>query len=285
MLRLAAVAGEDFDLALLESVDGTGDELDAVEAAVAAALVAETATPTSFRFVHALVRETLYRDLSAARRARLHRAIGQALAQTSGAPAADVARHLRAGAAAGGVDDAIDWSFTAIEEAFTQLARGGRRRPRRRRPGGPRPRRRATLGAAGSPVVSSSRSGARGSATCPAGRPTPSRPPTWPGRSDRRPCSSRPHSSTPATLRPPHRILSPASYSRKLSGSPGRTNRHSAPNCCATMRSTCAINEGSDHVGVQQLLQEALPLARSSGDDVALALGADDAVHRAAGHA
>jgi hypothetical protein len=122
VLRLAAVVGDDFDLPLLESVDGTGDELDAVEAAVAAVLVTETANPMSFRFVHALVRETLYAELSAARRARLHRAVGEALAQSPDAPPADIARHLRAGAAAGGLDAAIDWTCTAIDEAFNRLA-------------------------------------------------------------------------------------------------------------------------------------------------------------------
>jgi DNA-binding SARP family transcriptional activator/class 3 adenylate cyclase len=122
VLRLAAVVGEDFDLPLLESVEGTVDELDAMEAAVAAGLVTET-TPNSFRFVHALVRQTLYAELSGGRRARLHRAIGEGLAQSRNAPAADVARHLRAGAAAGGLDDAIEWTFAAIEEAFIQLAR------------------------------------------------------------------------------------------------------------------------------------------------------------------
>jgi DNA-binding SARP family transcriptional activator/class 3 adenylate cyclase len=122
VLRLAAVVGEDFDLPLLESVEGTADELDAVEAAVAAGLVTET-TPNSFRFVHALVRQTLYAELSGPRRVRLHRAIGEGLAQSRSAPAADVARHLRAGAAAGGLDDAIEWTFAAIQEAFTHLAR------------------------------------------------------------------------------------------------------------------------------------------------------------------
>ena len=123
VLRVAAVAGDDFDLALLESVVGTGDELDAVESAAVAALVVETPNPTRFHFAHSLVRETLFGDVSAARRARLHRAIGEALARTPGTAAADVARHLRAGVAAGGVDEAIEWSLTAIDEAFTRLAR------------------------------------------------------------------------------------------------------------------------------------------------------------------
>ena len=78
-LRAAAVAGPVFSFLLLERV--LGEELgvlDAIDEGVAAGLLKEVGHG-DYAFAHALVRETIYRQLSAARRMRLHRQIGEAL--------------------------------------------------------------------------------------------------------------------------------------------------------------------------------------------------------------
>ncbi|KAA9158924.1 AAA family ATPase [Amycolatopsis acidicola] len=73
VLRQAAVAGTEFELDLVP-----GDPLDAVEMAVRKGFLEERGA-RRFQFAHALVRDTLYQDLSAARRARWHEAVAERL--------------------------------------------------------------------------------------------------------------------------------------------------------------------------------------------------------------
>ncbi|RSM76906.1 SARP family transcriptional regulator [Amycolatopsis sp. WAC 01375] len=77
VVRRAAVIGTDVDLDVLEALAGE-TALDAVESAVRQGFLTEPA-PRRFRFAHALVRDTLYRDLSRSRRAREHGEIAEAL--------------------------------------------------------------------------------------------------------------------------------------------------------------------------------------------------------------
>ena len=99
VLMVAAVAGREFDLDLVEAVTGLEDEaaLDAAEAAVLAGLVLEDDRAAGrYRFAHALVRETIYEGISRARRARLHARVADALVAVRGAepePAAEMAYH------------------------------------------------------------------------------------------------------------------------------------------------------------------------------------------------
>lgn len=124
-LRLASVLGEVFDNALLEHSLGT-DVLEVLDEAAAARLVSE-AGPRQYRFAHALVRATLYDDLSAARRLRLHRQAAEAIEAVY---AAHLQRHLRelayhfAQVASGGeaVDKAIDYATRAGADALAHLA-------------------------------------------------------------------------------------------------------------------------------------------------------------------
>lgn len=74
VLRHAAVLGSDVDLELLPG-DGV---LDALEAATGRGFLVEQG-PRRFRFAHALVRDTLYQDLSRSRRARWHAAVAETL--------------------------------------------------------------------------------------------------------------------------------------------------------------------------------------------------------------
>jgi DNA-binding SARP family transcriptional activator len=76
-LRLAAIAGT--DLELLAALTGNEDQvLDALETATLRGFLVERG-PRRFQFAHALVRDTLYDDLSHSRRARRHAAIAQTI--------------------------------------------------------------------------------------------------------------------------------------------------------------------------------------------------------------
>jgi len=75
LLSTAAVIGREFDAALLEAIaDLPGSEhFDAIEEATRAQLVRESQELSGrFEFMHALIRETLYNELSYPRRVRLH---------------------------------------------------------------------------------------------------------------------------------------------------------------------------------------------------------------------
>ena len=95
LLSVAAVAGRVVLHTLLAQVTGSDDEqvLQAVETALEARLLAEDG-PDRYRFTHDLIRETVENGLSAARRRRLHRRIGQALERQPGASAESLAFHF-----------------------------------------------------------------------------------------------------------------------------------------------------------------------------------------------
>lgn len=80
VLRLAAVMGRDVDIEVLIRAAEVDEDavLDGLEAGVLAGLLAEPA-PGAVRFGHALVRETLYGDLSRLRHGRWHARIAAAL--------------------------------------------------------------------------------------------------------------------------------------------------------------------------------------------------------------
>jgi DNA-binding SARP family transcriptional activator/class 3 adenylate cyclase len=128
-LRVAAVVGPEFDLAVV----GAAGELDedrilcAVEESIATRLVVEVPGPAPrYRFTHALVRGTLYGELSAARRVTLHRKV--ALAIEAVHPNADdrlpaLAYHWALAAApAAETDRAVDYATRAGDHALAQLA-------------------------------------------------------------------------------------------------------------------------------------------------------------------
>lgn len=127
-LMVAAVAGRGFDLDLVEAVTGLEDEpaLDAAEAAVLAGLVIEDDRAAGrYRFAHALVRETIYEDISRARRARLHARVADALLAVRGAepdPAAEMAHHCWQAAPVIGAARALPHLLRAGEQAAAQLA-------------------------------------------------------------------------------------------------------------------------------------------------------------------
>src|SRR5205814_308369 len=70
----AAVMGDRFDLDVLEAIPEIGESaLDALEAAIAARLIAEDVEMTdSFRFSHVIARQAVLDSLTATRRAVAH---------------------------------------------------------------------------------------------------------------------------------------------------------------------------------------------------------------------
>jgi tetratricopeptide (TPR) repeat protein len=123
-LDAAAVEGHEFHLATLERATGTPRAvlLGRLEEALAVQLIDEAPGPAgSFRFSHGLIRETLYGDLSATRRALLHIAVGDALERTD-ASEAELAHHFVEGAAAGDPARALVHAERAGHEALAALA-------------------------------------------------------------------------------------------------------------------------------------------------------------------
>ena len=77
VLRQASVLGRDVEVDLLAALAGH-DVLDALDLAIEAGFVMEV-SPGHARFTHALVRDTVYEDVSLTRRARWHEAVAAAL--------------------------------------------------------------------------------------------------------------------------------------------------------------------------------------------------------------
>jgi DNA-binding SARP family transcriptional activator/tetratricopeptide (TPR) repeat protein len=104
MLVLASVLGREFTLAALARMGDVSEDqlLDALDEAMAARVLADVpGGPGRLRFAHVLIRDTLYEGLTAARRVRLHRlAVGALEAlygDESGPHLAELAHHSIAG--------------------------------------------------------------------------------------------------------------------------------------------------------------------------------------------
>ena len=131
VLSVAAVIGQDFALDLLGEVTETDPDplLDVLEQATTAALVIEAPEdPGRYRFTHALIQHTLYQELSAARRQRLHLLVAEALeglAVTTvrwSSHLAELARHWQAATSPTNAAKAINYSRRAGDAAKAALA-------------------------------------------------------------------------------------------------------------------------------------------------------------------
>jgi tetratricopeptide (TPR) repeat protein len=126
VLRVAALLGREFDLRLLAPVVERGEDelLDDLDAAVKAGILWEGA-PGRYTFVHALVRTALEHELSATRRALLHRRIGEAIEARYGERLdpwlAELTRHFTA-AGPEGAERAVAYALRAAEQATGRVA-------------------------------------------------------------------------------------------------------------------------------------------------------------------
>ncbi|GAA2596399.1 BTAD domain-containing putative transcriptional regulator [Actinomadura fulvescens] len=129
MLRVAAVAGAEADIDLLEAVtEATAEDvMMALEPAVAAGLLTEPPAGSfgdaDYRFSHGLVRQALYSGLSRLERSRLHLKVGEALEPVlPTAESATLARHFGRAAKVGGAAKAVEYASRAARHATGQLA-------------------------------------------------------------------------------------------------------------------------------------------------------------------
>jgi DNA-binding winged helix-turn-helix (wHTH) protein/tetratricopeptide (TPR) repeat protein len=129
VLSIASIVGREFGATLLEAVADLHDDqlLDALEEAARAQLIRESLEVNGrFEFMHALIRETLYSELSSPRRVRLHRLIADAIERLSQSkpnpPLAELAYHFSQAASADVVDKAIDYAVRAGDRAADALA-------------------------------------------------------------------------------------------------------------------------------------------------------------------
>lgn len=129
VLSVAAVIGREFPLVLLEKAAhaDTSSTLEAIGEAEEARLVEPSAsTPGSYGFGHALVRETLYQELSTARRAMLHRKVGNAIeelyASNLGPHLSELAFHFLHSAGGDDLAKAIDYLSDAAKRSIEMLA-------------------------------------------------------------------------------------------------------------------------------------------------------------------
>jgi DNA-binding winged helix-turn-helix (wHTH) protein/tetratricopeptide (TPR) repeat protein len=128
-LGVAAVIGCEFDATLVDAVTDLSESalLDSLEEASRAQLVRESpAAGGRFAFMHALIRETLYSELSSPRRLRLHRRVADALERRAKemptVPLAELAYHFSQAASAGAADKAVDYATRAGHAAAQGLA-------------------------------------------------------------------------------------------------------------------------------------------------------------------
>jgi class 3 adenylate cyclase/tetratricopeptide (TPR) repeat protein len=128
VLRLGAVIGREFDLAILAAVAGLDEDplLDLMDTAAAAAVLTECDMPDRYRFAHALIQHSLYDELSPARRQRAHQRVAEALeggaASDDAATLAELARHWVAATRPTNLDKAIHYVRRAGDAARDALA-------------------------------------------------------------------------------------------------------------------------------------------------------------------
>ena len=104
LLTLASVLGREFSLGVLARAAGVSEDdvLDTLDEAMLERVVTDVpGVPSELRFAHVLIRDTLYEDLTTARRIRLHRQAVQALeelyGEVSSSALAELAHHSIAG--------------------------------------------------------------------------------------------------------------------------------------------------------------------------------------------
>ena len=129
LLALASVLGREFELKVIARVGGrsTAETLSLLDEAVAERIVGDVPGARGrLRFAHELIRDTLYDELTPARRVRLHREAGEALEALYSADLephlAELAHHFAEAAPAHDDRRAVDYARLAGDRAAGLLA-------------------------------------------------------------------------------------------------------------------------------------------------------------------
>ena len=126
LLTAASVVGRDFTLDVVRPLVGAPEDevLDALDEALRARLVEEIGADC-FRFGHALVRTTLYEELSATRRRRLHRRVADVLEKERPDDVVALSHHtVEAGPDGGDHRRAVTYTLAAADQALAARAIG-----------------------------------------------------------------------------------------------------------------------------------------------------------------
>ncbi|MYS84530.1 AfsR/SARP family transcriptional regulator [Embleya scabrispora] len=123
VLKQACVLGRDIDVDVLLAQGGTDEDtvLDAVESALLTGLLVEP-DAGQLRFTHALVRDTLYEDLSQLRRARMHARTAEAIEAVRPRDVAALAHHYLASASRATAAKATHFARLAALDAEIHFA-------------------------------------------------------------------------------------------------------------------------------------------------------------------
>ncbi|MEU8083092.1 BTAD domain-containing putative transcriptional regulator [Micromonospora sp. NPDC049101] len=118
VLRQAAVLGRDLDPEVLGALAGDPAALlDAVDRGLQAGFLTEQEPEGRLRFTHILVRDTLYADLSAPRRAAWHGAVAEAMQRQQPVDPGALAHHLLHAGGREAAHRAVGYARTAAEQA------------------------------------------------------------------------------------------------------------------------------------------------------------------------
>jgi len=127
LLSVAAVIGREFRLEVLKKVSGMSEEelFDACEEAKKAAVVEErtaVGAAVTYRFAHAFFRQTLYEEMIAPRRIRLHQQVARALEEIYASRleehAAELAEHFSHSSDAADLKKAVSYGEMAAKRAM-----------------------------------------------------------------------------------------------------------------------------------------------------------------------
>ena len=143
VLRLAATVGREAEVEVLVDAADTDEDgvIAGLEAGVIAGLLTEPG-PGRVRFVHALVRDTVYADLTQLRLTRMHARVGAAIRGVRPGDVSALAHHYLRAASADSAEAAVGYAIKAAERAdrrysydaavslLEQAARGLRADPR-----------------------------------------------------------------------------------------------------------------------------------------------------------
>ena len=125
VLAIAAVIGRDFRLEVLQKVAGMTDEeiFKALEEARKAAVIEErtgAGAVVNYRFAHAFFRQTLYEEIIAPRRIRLHQQVARALEEVYKTRleehAAELAEHFSYSSDSADLTKAVSYGEMAARE-------------------------------------------------------------------------------------------------------------------------------------------------------------------------